>query len=202
MYRRINTKYTLYNLAPHRPHWHASRLSAERNRQQLSRMLETGARLRLGGVIHVQQRGWAAHPSNSLQSHEASQEEEEEEKIAPCSSDTVVVRETRSGPEQNKPDIVRENGDIENQIYGKGEGEEGHGRDNSVRDGGVRGAVKKASARKKEHVLYSKEDLAKRKGRLLSQRYYYKHRTIIVDLYPLIVVTLLCLCLCYCYYFM
>lgn len=118
-------------------------------------MIETGARLRLGGVLHVQQRGWADRPSTS-RSHEAPPEA--------AASYANAVPETRT-PEQETPDIVRENGDIEKGFSGREEGE----REGGCRDGAMGGGVKKASARKE--AVYSKENLAKRKERLLSQRY-------------------------------
>lgn len=38
---------------------------AARNREQNERLVETGARMRLGGVLHVQARGWAHQKAQS-----------------------------------------------------------------------------------------------------------------------------------------
>lgn len=49
-----------------RPRWTRSRARLDRNREQNRRMLETGARLKLEGVIHVQSRGWARQHQQTL----------------------------------------------------------------------------------------------------------------------------------------
>lgn len=131
-------------------------MRAERKKQQLTRMLETGAHIRLGGLIQVQNRGWAEHvPGRAAPSPRATTDRDPA--TAPDSDDKPpnALSEEEVGTESDGSKTCKERGDYA--IKEEGGSASGGGK-------GLKAALHEGEG------IYSEEALAKRRAHILQQR--------------------------------